>query len=70
MATFWGSVPNFFCAPQILLCLEEFVLIIYRYKSRNLASLTLYFALQTSTPGYRLALCQPTLPNLGHSEQV
>jgi len=41
----------------------------YHNKSKNLASLTVYFALQTSKPGYRLALCQPTLSNLWHSKQ-
>jgi len=44
---FRGSVPKFFCAPQILLCLEKFVLNIHLNKNKNLASLTIYFALQT-----------------------
>jgi len=64
-----GQCPKFFCSPQILLCLEKFVLMVYRNESKNLASLTVYFALQASKPGYRLALCQPKLSNLWHSEQ-
>jgi len=58
MGAFRDSGPNFF------LCPEKFVLNIYFNKNKNLALLHVYFALQTSKPGYRLALCQPTLSNL------
>jgi len=46
MRAFKGSVP-IFCAPAILLCPEKFVLNIYHNKYKNLASLTVDFALET-----------------------
>jgi len=52
MGAFRSSDPNFF-ASQILLCPEKFVLNIYHNNSKNLAPLTIYFALQTSNLGYR-----------------
>ena len=68
----WGHSRQvsliFFAPPQILLFPEKFVLNKYCNKSKNLAPLTVYFALQTSNPGHRLALCQLTLSNLWHSE--
>jgi len=46
------------------LCPERFVLNVYSNENKDLAPLTVYFALQTSKPVYRLASCQPTLSKL------
>jgi len=67
MGAFRGSVPNFFCALQIFLYPEKFVLNIYHNKIKNIAPLTVYVSLQSSKPGYRCVLCQPTLPSWWHS---
>jgi len=67
MGAFRGSVPKLF-VPKILLFPEKFVLNIHHNKNKDLAPLTVYFALQTSKPGYRPTVCQRTLSNLWHSD--
>jgi len=56
-----GQCPEIFLCPTIFLCPEKFVLNTYRNKHKNLAPVTVYSALRISKPGYKPALCQPTL---------
>jgi len=69
MGAFRYSVPNFFVPPKVC-CAQKswFCVFVSRNKNKNLVPLTDFFALQTSKPVYRPALCQPTLSNLWHSK--